>query len=44
MNTLPHMLTLAHITPTDIGFGVGFFLLGVVVGGVLVGRRRKTAR
>ncbi|MEX1025013.1 MAG: hypothetical protein WD226_08040 [Planctomycetota bacterium] len=31
---------LAHITITDIGFGVGLFLLGMVVGGLVVAGAR----
>jgi hypothetical protein len=35
---------LAHITPTDIGLGLGLFALGVVVGAILVARWRSAVR
>lgn len=35
---------LAHITVTDVGFGVGFFVLGVVVGAFAWERLRTVFR
>lgn len=35
---------LAHITLTDVGFGVGLFLAGVVVGALLLARFRDATR
>ena len=38
------VLPLAHISATDIGFGLGLFLLGVVVGALLLDRVRNALR
>ena len=38
------LLPLAHVTPTDVGFGIGLFVLGVVVGVALAGRVRDSLR
>lgn len=37
-------LHFAHITATDVGFGIGLFVLGVLCGALLVTRMRGAAR
>lgn len=34
----------AHITVTDVGLGLGLFVLGLLVGALLVGRLRSSIR
>ena len=36
--------SLAHITVTDVGFGVGLFVLGLVVGAFAMARLRAADR